>query len=118
MRPGDNVTAFIGGERRLEAKAVDPEGEAVSYRWEVRQIADVHEHPDVFQADGQNVLFRIASTSIPGEYISYKVLLTVATDSMSTSDSFALHAEYAMTFRWGGTRRGRRSAERRRGAVP
>ena len=95
MLPSDQLTVTVGESVLLEAEAVDPEGAPVSYRWQVRQIHDIHEHPDAFAADGPEVLFDVPEHGIPGEYVGYRVLLTVSDpDGMSATDEFVLHAEY------------------------
>ncbi|MEO0855863.1 MAG: PQQ-dependent sugar dehydrogenase [Bacteroidota bacterium] len=94
LRPEDGTTVPIGGAVRLDADVRDPEGEAVTVRWDVLQLHDIHEHPDVFEAEGPSVLFPIPDHGIPGDYVGYRVRLT-ATDpvGVTTVRDVILHAE-------------------------
>ncbi|MEM8601114.1 MAG: PKD domain-containing protein, partial [Bacteroidota bacterium] len=94
LRPEDGATVPIGGAVRLDAEVRDPEGEAVTVRWNVLQLHDIHEHPDIFEADGASSLFPIPDHGIPGDYVGYRVRLT-ATDpvGVTTVRDVILHAE-------------------------
>ncbi|MEM6783783.1 MAG: PQQ-dependent sugar dehydrogenase [Bacteroidota bacterium] len=94
LQPEDGTTVPIGGAVRLDADVRDPEGEAVTVRWDVLQLHDIHEHPDVFEAEGPSALFPIPDHGIPGDYVGYRVRLT-ATDpvGVTTVRDVILHAE-------------------------
>ena len=94
VSPPSGTVARMGTAVLLSAAAADPEGEALTYRWEVRQIHDVHEHPDVFRASGPEATFVLPEHGIPGQYVGYHVRLTVRDPAgMEASASTVLHAD-------------------------